>query len=308
MHRTITIAVVPERTAALVRQLEGMDEVIGLAVHREAALKPPGDVIVVHVLNRGVDDVLRHANDEDGDHPAMIVTSEVASIIDAANVEAIEDDVDEAAWEEMLTGLRHQGQLSANFLALMALGGVIAAIGFASGPVSQATAFVAASVIAPGFEPIAKVGLGLTLRRADVVRDGALATIAGYAALIAAACAAFLLLRLVDHTAVEHFVGNEEAQHLAGPDFAATIISAAAAAAGIIMIATYRRSVFAGPLIGLALIPAMGLVGVALAAGRLDLAGAGLLRFALDLVLIVGFGWLIFSLKQYFEHSRAPSV
>lgn len=308
MHRTITITIVPERTAALVRQLEGMDEVIGLAVHREAALKPPGDVLVVHVLNRGVDDVLRHANDEEGGHPAMIVTNEVASIIDAANVRAIEDDVDEAAWEEMLTALRHQGQLSGNFLALMALGGVITAVGFISGPVAQATAFVAASVIAPGFEPIAKVALGLTLRRADVAREGALATLAGYAALIAAACATFLLLRLIEYDAPDHFIGNEEAQHLAAPDFAAAIISAAAAAAGIMMIATYRRSVFAGPLIGLALIPAMAMTGVALAAGRLDLVAAGLLRFGLDLVLIVGFGWLIFALKQRFEHSRAPSV
>lgn len=308
MHRTITIAVVPERTDALLRQLAAMDEVIALTLNREAALKPRGDVIVVHVLNRGVDDVLRHANDEDGGSPATIVTNEVASIIDSANAEAIEDDVDEAAWEEMLTSLRHQGQLSANFLALMALGGIIAAIGFVASPVAQATAFVAASVIAPGFEPIAKFALGLALRRADVAREGALATLAGYAALIAAACATFLLLRLVEHHAVEQFVANEEVQQLAGPDFAASLLSAAAAAAGIMMIATYRRSVFAGPLIGLALIPAMALAGAALAAGRLDLVGGGLLRFALDLALIVGFGWLIFSLKQRFAHGRAPSV
>jgi len=308
MHRTITIAIAPERTAALLRQLETMDEVIGLAVDRGASLKPPGDVIMVHVLNRGVDDVLRHADDVDGGSPAMIVTNEVASIIDVANARAIEDDVDEAAWEEMLTGLRHQGQLSVNFLVLMALGGVIAAVGFVSGPVSQATAFVAASVIAPGFEPIAKVALGLVLRRADVARAGALATLAGYAALIAAACGTALVLRLFEHDMLDLFLRNEEAQHLASPDLAAGIISAAAAAAGIIMIATYRRSVIAGPLIGLALIPAMALAGVALAAGQPALAGAGLLRFGIDLALIVGFGWLVFSLKQRFEHSRAPSV
>ena len=46
------------------------------------------------------------------------------------------------------------------------------AIGLVMEGTSQAIAFVAASIIAPGFEPIAKIPMGLALRRWDVARTG----------------------------------------------------------------------------------------------------------------------------------------
>jgi hypothetical protein len=39
-----------------------MEDVIGLSITREASIKPPGDVLTVHALNRGVDDILRLAD------------------------------------------------------------------------------------------------------------------------------------------------------------------------------------------------------------------------------------------------------
>jgi hypothetical protein len=72
----------------------------------------------------------------------------------------------------METGLRHQGRATPNFLALMALGGAVAALGLVSNPVPQAIAFIASAIIAPGFEPLAKVPLGGVLGRWNVVKRG----------------------------------------------------------------------------------------------------------------------------------------
>ncbi len=44
------------------------------------------------------------------------------------------------------------------------------------GPRPQVTAFVAASIIAPGFELLVKIPLGLVLRRGNVVRRGLVST------------------------------------------------------------------------------------------------------------------------------------
>ena len=56
--------------------------------------------------------------------------------------------MDEAIWEEIETGPRHQGRISANYLLLMALGGAIAATGLVAEPVPQTIAFVSVGIIA----------------------------------------------------------------------------------------------------------------------------------------------------------------
>ena len=308
MHRTIEITVPDGSTPGLVKELEGSEHVIGLAVLRGASVKPPGDVVVVHALNRGVDDVLKCAALAGERGPISVVTSQVASIIDPQHQDAVDRDVDEAIWEEAETGLRHQGRVTPNFLALMALGGAIATAGLVAESVPQAIAFVAASIIAPGFEPIAKVPLGLVLRRWNVVRRGLLAAGVGYAVLVLAAALMFLALHWGGVVSVDEFVANPEVERIAHPTLAETLVSACAAVAGVIMVLAYRESVIAGPLIALVLIPAAALIGAALAAGRPALAGEGLERLTLDAALIVGLGALVVWIKQVTVHRRAPMV
>ena len=62
MHTEIEIIVDPSHTDELSDDLQGLEEVISLSVVREASIKPPGEVLTVHALNRGVDDVLRMAD------------------------------------------------------------------------------------------------------------------------------------------------------------------------------------------------------------------------------------------------------
>lgn len=59
MHRSLTIAVPPEETDALLRDLEAFEEqVVSMSVDRGASVKPPGDVVSVQVLNRSVSPVM----------------------------------------------------------------------------------------------------------------------------------------------------------------------------------------------------------------------------------------------------------
>lgn len=183
MHRTIQATVAPAASEQLCCDLAQMDAVVQLSLERGVSLKLEGDVVTIHALNRGIDHVFHRLNAAREHGPLSITTSENASIIDAEQQEQIDNDVDEAIWEEAETGLRHQGGITANFVTLMALGGAIAATGLVAESVPQTIAFVAASIIAPGFEPIAKVPLGVVLGRWAVVRRGVLATVVGYAVL-----------------------------------------------------------------------------------------------------------------------------
>ena len=165
MHTEIEIIVDSSHTDELIQDLQQMDEVISLSVVREASIKPPGDVFTVHALNRGADKVLRLADAARKQGQVSVSTAELTSIIDPEHERKVANDIDEALWEEVETDLRHQGKLTVNYVGLMALGGAVAATGFAAESAAQAISFVAASIIAPGFEPLAAIPIGLVLRR-----------------------------------------------------------------------------------------------------------------------------------------------
>jgi Domain of unknown function (DUF389) len=306
MHRTMDISVPSGVTEPLLGLLEQQEHVIGLGVSRGASIKPPGDVITVHVLNRGADAVLHQVAQSTPEY--SIVTAETSSIIDPKLDAQVENDVDEALWEELETGLRHQGRITSNFLVLMALGGVLAAIGLTSEGAAQATALIAASIVAPGFEPIAKMALGLSLGRWNVVGRGLTSTLAGYAVFILTAGLAFLLLRLFGAVEVSDFTENTELAHLAHPTAKEVLLSSAGAISGAVIMAAYRRSVIAGALIALVILPAAAVTGMGLSLGRPDLAGQGLERVGLDVALILGWGTVVFTIKQRTVHRRSPLV
>ncbi len=308
MHRTIEITVPPSYTDELIGELEQLDGVIKLSVVRGASVKPEGDLLTVQALNNEADEVLKLADAGREQGHVSVSTSELASLIDPEHERKVANDVDEALWEEAETGLRHQSRITANYLALMALGGVVAATGLVVEGTSQAISFIAAAIIAPGFEPIAKISIGLGLRRWDVARAGLASTIAGYLALTLSAALVFGLLLVTGVATVEEFANNSEVQTLADPTLRDILVSACGAVAGVIMMLTYRLYLIPGALIALEIIEAASMVGVGLVGGEPALALAGAGRFGLDVLFIVAGGMLIVVLKQTLFHRRAPMV
>jgi hypothetical protein len=169
---------------------------MGWSVSRWCA-GPPSNVLTVHALNRGADEVLRLAERASEHGRVSVSTGELASLVDPEHEQQVAKDVDEALWEEVETRLRHQSRTTANYLLLMALGGAIAASGFAvHQPTEQALSFVAGAIVAPGFEPLANVSVGLALRRRGLVARALGSAALGYLVLILSAALLFVVLRL----------------------------------------------------------------------------------------------------------------
>jgi uncharacterized membrane protein len=206
------------------------------------------------------------------------------------------------------TGLRHQSQITANYLGLMSLGGVIAATGLVVESTPQAVSIVASSIIAPGFEPLAKIPIGLALRRWDVARSGLTSAAAGYLVLALSAALVFLVLRWTGTTTTEEFLGNSQVGELADPTLREILLSVCGALAGMVMMLSYRLNLIPGALIALMIIEAAAMAGVALAAGEPALVYEGVERFGLDVLLIVVGGVFVVLLKQIIFHRRAPMV
>ena len=308
MHRTLVVSLSPDHTDQLISQLEPLACVVGLSVQRGGSIKPVGDILTLQTLNKGIDEALRRIADVCKGSTYSIATAEQASLIDPQNDLLVENDIDEAIWEEMETGLRHQARVTANYLALMALGGAMSAVGLVSNPVPQVIAFVAASVVAPGFEPIAKIPLGLVLKNLHTVRRGLKSALTGYGVLILASALTFALLRWMGAANDGEFISNQAVDMMSHPSAKDITVSLCGTLSGAIIIASYRRSIIAGALIAMVIISAAAMIGVAIACGQWDLALEGAERFALDVALIIITCYVVFMAKQQFLHKRKPIV
>ena len=256
----------PASTDALIGKLRKSYQLVGPFVHRGASIKPPGDVLVIYALNRDADRVMRLADDALGGAGLGNDPRADEHGVDPEHERAVSKDVEEALWEESETSLRHQGRPTSNFLALMALDGAVAATGFMVSGSSQTISLIAASIIGRASNRSRRCPWDW---RWAVVGRGLLSTGVGYLVLALGAGLAFALLRLIGVGTVEEFLGSSETKVLTDPTLREVLLSSFGALAGIVMIVAYRRSVIAGPLIVLAIIPAAAMVGIALAAGRL---------------------------------------
>jgi hypothetical protein len=189
----------------------------------------------------------------------------------------------------------------------MALGGVIAGAGFFLEPMSQTIAFVGASVVAPGFEPLAKLTQGLVLRKMAVCGRALISLTVGYGVLLAAAFLVAVGFAVFGDTDVHAVVLKQPmVAQLTGLHAAALVVSAGAAVAGFIMVVSLRDFYVIGPLMLLVMISGVSLVGVALAVREPGIALGALGRVGADVILILVLGALIFIWKQRQVHRRRP--
>ncbi len=306
MHRTIEASVPSETTPAISQSLLQNPHVIHLSVSPNASKKPVGDTLTIHVLNRGADDVLKMIAHETEGREFSIATSEVASLSHHSQQHEINHDVDEAIWEEMETGLRHNGRTTTNYLILMFVGGMIASIGFVSEIHDLVIAFVAASIIAPGMEPLAKIPLGIALKKADVMWTGLKATLFGYLTLITGSALTFMVLVNFGMATESDFLHNKATEGMFHLRLKDVVLSIAAATASIIMYLSYRTNVIAGPLIVLIMIPAAAAIGISVYMQNWPFVANFAQRFLLDVVAIILVGISCILLKQKFVHKRQP--
>jgi uncharacterized membrane protein len=212
-------------------------------------------------------------------------------------------------WEEIERGLRHHGQLNWNFLALMGLGAVIAVAGLVSAPVPQVLALAAAGIVAPAFEPVAKLAVGMVRGSWYVMRRALIAVSGGYVVLAVVGVLTYVVLHALGIASPQALAASGGVKMVTHPTAADWFISACGAAAGVVIVSAFRHAVLAGALIALALVPAAALVGAGLAAGEIVMALEALRRVGLDVLLVVGLGAVVVLLKQrLIHHNRQPLI
>ena len=307
MHHTVEMVLPAEATDETLAALEKIEGVLALSVERDAGVKPPGDVVTVHALNRSIDDVLAVVSGAQRHGRVAVATGGTSSLVATGAQSAIDDDADETPWEEFERGLRHHGRLSVNFLVLMVLGGAIAVGGLLSPPVPQALALASCAVLAPAFEPVAMIGVALVRRSAYALRRAVVSVVVGYVLVAAGGGLAFVVLRALGLASPASLKASEGMHLIIDPTAADWLVAAGGAIAGLVIVTSFREAVLAGALIALALVPAAGVLGMGVVSGDLGLALEGLQRLGGDVALVVVLGGLVVLAKDRFvHHGRRP--
>lgn len=301
MPRSIEITVPPDKTQLLIDRLSGLEGLVGLSLHRGVSLQPPGDVVGIQVSTDALQQVFRHFDALGLPKDGTIVTSEPSSLVAPGYKNGIDRETNEAAWEEIISLLRRETNLSVNYLTLMALAGAVAAAGLWTDTLHIV---IGAMVIAPGFEPLVRIPLGLIGGPRISTLRGLLSTVVGYVFLVMGAVICTLALRLLDPNGLVDLAARSWIDYWSSVTPAGVIVSLCAGAAGTAVVAAQRSVLSAGVMVALALVPTMTIAGMAIVAGNPQMAAGGLTRWAVEAVCVLAASTVVLWLKQIFIHRR----
>jgi uncharacterized membrane protein len=233
-----------------------------------------------------------------------MTTSDPLCVISNANLSEIVNDTSESIWEEMEILIGKESNMSANALIVMAISGFLAVVGIATNALHIV---IAGMVIAPGFEPISRISLGVA-SKSNAWKRGISNTAAGYGALLAGAIFATMVLNTSGIPPIlgksSYLPAGSLLYYWSNITMSSVAISSAAGIAGALLIATNRSVLTAGVMIALALIPSFSIFGMAIMSGEIILAGQSLLRWSIDVIIVISFSLLVFSWKRFRVHKR----
>lgn len=301
MPRSMEISIRPDKSQALIEECRKIPGVFGLRVYHGVSLNPPGDVVSVGVTDQDLPKLMR-VLDRMGlgrEEGLSMVTNQPVAVVSPSHSRAVDRDSNMATWEEMELAMGRESNKSIVTIAIMFIAGIIATVGLATNALHLV---IGAMVIAPGFQPLVRIGQGF-LVRAVSWRYGLIDASLGYLALLAGAVTTSLLSRSFGAP-----VTGEKSSYLP-PEVlvnywtslspSGVLVSAVAGMAGAMLIATHRAVLTSGVMIALALIPSLVIAGMGLVQWELSLVKSGLLRWGIDVVLVIVSSLAVFAWKRW---------
>lgn len=193
------------------------------------------------------------------------------------------------AWIEVLGEARANSRPLGRFLALMAVAGVIAALGVIK---TNSILIVGAMAVSPDLLPICAICVGLLDRRWTLVRRSATTLAIGLALTATVALAITLCVRAVDIIPAGFALEDQGLiGTLAQVDYSTVLVALAAGVAAILAFET-RASAAVGVAISVTTIPASANLGVAFGIGDTSAALGSLLVLAVNVTLLICSGSL----------------
>lgn len=198
--------------------------------------------------------------------------------------------------------------MTLNTKLVMFLAGLVASVGINSNSIHMV---VGAMLIAPGFEPISRLALGLIAKHRDW-KNGGVDILTGYGMLILGGIAGALFLMLLDKDVLpgsaSYLQRGVLVEYWLNISTTSLFVSVLASLAGGIIIMTNKSLLTAGVMVALALIPAGALIGMGIVEGNFSQAWTAFLRLLMEIGIVAVFTGSIFLWKKISTHKRKMQV
>lgn len=218
----------------------------------------------------------------------IVVLPVEVSLPQPAEPERKKEDRASAAREALYGEVERGAQLDANFLLLVVLSTIVAAIGLIE---DNAAVVIGAMVIAPLLGPNLALSLGTALGDMVLVRKAILTLIAGVAL-------AIVLSLFIGAAWPTQTLGSHELLARTHASLGSIILALASGAAATLSLTTGLPGVLVGVMVAVALLPPAVTAGIMLGAGQMGLAGEAALLLVINVVCVNLASKLVFLLKD----------
>lgn len=306
MSRHVQISLAAHLTEQFIREIEPIEGVTGIGLHKGVSIRPKGDMITVELTNPALLELMRRleARGLGKSADSSIVTGQLLSSVSSPDARQLTREPSDATWEEMESSLLKESNTNRNTLFLMFAAGVMAAIGVSTNTLHVV---IGAMLIAPGFEPITRIGLGL-VTGSQASKRGAHDLLRLYLALMLGAAVTTLMFLAAGKPPLSSepgYLGDSALlSYWTSLTLTSTVVTAMSAIAGAILVATNRSVLTAGVMTGLALIPAMTIAVMALIVGEWAVCGLAIVRWLIDCLLVLLLSVLVFVWKRHSVQGR----
>jgi uncharacterized hydrophobic protein (TIGR00271 family) len=274
--------------------------VLNVAILRDAALQPPGDVLLCDVAREATSDVIATLRERGLDEHASIAIQDVGALssaaADRAEAAAPGSPDDGIVWDMVLSQARSDARSSWAFYTFLWLATTIAAIAVIT---DSAILVVGAMVVGPEFGPVAAIAVGLVLGRPPLVRDAVRLLVTGFVVAIAMTTALALLARLAgwidagDLAAPRPLTG-----FIWAPDRWSVVVALLAGAAGVLSLTAGRSNALVGVFISVTTVPAAGNLALAFALRVPNEIGGAAAQLGINLLGMTVAGCLVLTLQR----------
>lgn len=303
MPRTVRLTIPTTCREDLLDEFAELD-LLGLRVHRDASIRPPGDVVELEVANEILRDVMRVADHYGLGRPGGVSmsTSEPLSVVSTTD-QAHTRERGTTTWEELELSMGSDSTMTFEKVIVMGIAGIIAGIGILSDAVHIV---VGAMIIAPGFQPFARFMLGLVNGSRASWTGGLVDVGRAYVALVTGSAIAALLGLAFGASALEsglpsYLESGTLVAYWTTVTWTGVAVGTVAAICGGLLMSINRTVLTAGVMVALALVPSASLVTMSIVAGDFAMAGAALMRFLVEVVLVLVGSALVFGGKRYID-------
>lgn len=301
-------------TAEVLECLVASTAVTGIAVTREAAIKPVGDLVVADVAREGANEIIDRLRELGVHHEGNIHIEPVRSWVSQAAFDAEKrtpgSGSDAVVWADVAQRSYEDTEINWTFISFMCMATLLAAIAIV---LDSQILVIGAMVLGPEFGAVAALGVALVRRRPALLGRAVRTLVVGFLVSIVVTTSLALLARALGWVTLDDVTApRPDTAFIYTPDKWSFIVAVIAAAAGVLSITSARTGGLSGVFISVTTIPAAGNVALGLTFGLGHEVWGSTLQLVVNIAGMAVAGWATLALQQgawaWFSERRAAAV